>query len=133
MIKFLEHTADVKFTVEGKTLDSAFDECAKALMKVIADEAKIKGKIKKEISLEGEDKKELLYEFLERLLFLLDAEGFVFSKTKVKIKGNSLKSIVWGDKTSNYKCLNHVKSPTYAEMYIKKTKSGWKAQVVLDV
>jgi SHS2 domain-containing protein len=130
---FLDHTADIKFRATGKTLANVFEQSALAMKEVIADKKYIKSSIKKKITISGEDTKDLLYQFLETILFFLDAESFIISKTKVTIKDLQLEATLWGDKTSDYQGLNHVKAPTFAEMYIKKVSSRWEAQVVLDV
>ena len=53
--------------------------------------------------------------------------------TDLEATGNKLKAKLLGDSTLNYTNLDHIKSPTYHEMYFKKTKDGWEAQVVVDV
>ncbi|MCH7568945.1 MAG: archease [Nanoarchaeota archaeon] len=132
--KFLEHTADIKFRAYGKTLNAVFENCALAFSDTLSRGKKIKSEKKKTISLEGKDNESLLYNFLEELIYLLDAEYFVVSKAKVKIKDNKLNGVIYGDRVDNYKDLDHIKAATYAEMYIKKRKDGkWEAQVVLDV
>ncbi len=131
--EFLEHTADIKFRAYGKSINELFENSALALSEYIARGNKIKSKIKKEITVNGNDNDSLLYNFLEELIYLLDAENFVSSRAKIKIKNNELKAVLEGDKASKYKNLDHVKAATYSEMYVKKTSSGFEAQVVIDV
>src|SRR3990167_9476131 len=120
--KFLEHTADVKFRAEGKTLELAFKAAALALREVITKNPKIKinYKIKKNIKVKGKDNEALLYNFLEEFLYLLDAKNFLPAKIKnIKIKDNKLEAEIAGDKASNYKFSNDVKAVTYNQMYVK--------------
>ncbi len=132
--EYFEHTADIKFQASGKTIEKAFEQAAMALKQVIAEDVKVKDKINKEIKAKGKDKKALLYNFLEEFLYLLDAEDFLFSKvTNIKIKDNTLKANISGDKASNYKFTNDVKAITYNSMFIKKEKDKYVVQVVLDV
>ena len=134
--RFLSHTADVKFQAEGKTLEKAFSEAALALKETIAEKIKIREKIKKKIEIQGKDLENLLYNFLEEILFLLDSEEFLFSKIKdLKIdeKKLILKAVVLGDKASNYRFSNDVKAITYNSMFVKKEKNKYVVQVVLDV
>ena len=90
-------------------------------------------KKKKKIEVEGSDKESLLYNFIEELIYLVDAEGFVVSEGKVKIKGNKLSGELLGDDTDNYSDLDHIKAATYAEMYVRKKVKGWEVQTVIDV
>jgi len=133
--KFLEHTADVKFQAEGKSLEEAFENAGYALKEVMFRKIKIKARIKKKIKVSGKDLESLLYNFLEEILFLLDAENFIFSKIKkIKIKNNKLEAEILGDKASNYKFSNEVKAVTYNEMFVRQISSRkFAVQVVLDV
>jgi len=135
---FLEHTADIKFRVYGKNLNGVFENCALAFCEIIGRGEKIRNVKKKKIKLEGEDKESLLYNFIDELIYLLDAKSFLVCKAKVKVKcekkGLKLEGEVYGDSAGNYKDLDHVKAATYAEMYVKQKRSGeWEAQVVVDV
>jgi len=133
--EFLEHTADIKFRAFGKTLEEVFENSALAMLNII-----YKGKVKEEkklkIKANGKDIESLLYNFLEEFLFLFDSENFLLSDVKnIKIneKNFTAEAEVVGDDVINYKTSVHVKAITYNEMYIKKTKKGWEAQVVVDV
>jgi len=130
--EFLEHTADIKIRAQGKTVNEVFENCALAISNFLSRGKPIKAKIKKKIKIEGTDDESLLYSFLDELVFLLDAENFVVAKASVKIKGSKLEATLSGDKAKNYD-LDHIKAATYAEMYVKKTKSGFEAQFVMDV
>lgn len=131
--KFLEHTADIKFQAFGKTIEEAFKNSALALKEAIC-ELKIKGKKSREIKASGKDYESLLYNFLEEILYLLDAEDFLVEKLKdIEIKGFKLKATALGDKASSYNFTNSVKAITYNEMFVREEKGRWTAQVVLDV
>jgi SHS2 domain-containing protein len=133
--KFLEHTADIKFQAYGKNLNEVFENSAYAMLNVLS-ESKIKSKIKKNIHVKGRDLENLLYNFLEELLFLFDSENFILSKIrKIKIdkKNFKLKAEITGDKSSNYKINLGIKAVTYNEMFVKKMKDKWVSQVVIDV
>ena len=85
--KFLPHTADMKFRAFGKTLEEAFSNAALALADTLVDVKKVKAVNEKKITIQAEDKKALLYDFLEKFLYLVDTEKFVMGKVKsLKIK-----------------------------------------------
>jgi SHS2 domain-containing protein len=131
--KFLEHTADIKFMAWGNTLDEAFSECVKAMSEFIGKGNKIKSVKKKIISLDGDDIKNLLYHFLDEIIYLLDAESFVVAKGEVKIDGDNLRATLYGDDVRNYKGLDHIKAATYAEMFVGKRNKRWEIVAVVDV
>jgi len=85
------------------------------------DPERVKPKITKKIFAQGEDKKSLLYNFLEQFLILLDTENFILHKVKkIKIIENKLTAEVIGDFiTEKYELKSDVKAVTYNEMEIK--------------
>lgn len=131
--EFLEHTGDLKFRAYGKSINELFENSALAVSSVFSRGNRIKDKIKREIEISAKDKESLLYKFIEELIYLFDADNFIISKTKVKIKDNNLKALIYGDDSNNYDDLDAVKSPTYAEMYIKEKDDTFECQVVIDV
>lgn len=136
--KFLEHTADVKVQAFGKSLNEAFGNSALAIKELMlnSEDIKINTKIKKKIKVEGKDEQDLLYNFLEEFIYLLDAENFILSKVEnIKIEKKNkfeLKAEVSGDKASNYKFSNKVKAITFNQMKIEK-KGKFIIQFVVDV
>ncbi len=132
--KFLPHTADIKFQAFGKTLEEVFENSALALFKSMYKK-KVESKKKVKFSVEGNDLESLMYNFLEEFLYLFDAKGFIGSKVKVKIDKikTILKAEVSGDETKKYKIEMNIKAITYNEMFVKKIKNGFMAQVVLDI
>ena len=130
---FLEHTADVKFQAFGKSIEEVFENSALALKETIYNK-KVEEKQEKEIEVKAQDFESLLYNFLGEFLYLLDAEDFLLSKIKkIKIDKFKIKAIVMGDKATGYEFSNSVKAVTYSEMFVKKIKGRYVAQVVLDV
>ncbi len=131
--RFLEHTADIKFKAWGKTPERAFENAALALSEIFSRGEKVSSVSMKRINLEDNDIEGLLYSFIDELIYLLDAEGFLVSKAKIRIEGNKLKSDVYGDDALRYPGLEHVKAATYSEMHVKKIKDRWEVQVVVDM
>jgi len=130
----LEHKADIKYALFGKSLNEIFENSALAFSSYISSNKKIKEKIKKEIKLTADNKENLLYKFLDELIYFLDAESFAVSSAKITISedGKELTGVLLGDSTKDYD-LKHIKAATYAEMFIKKSGKSWKAQIVLDI
>lgn len=137
--EYLEHTADVKFRAYGRTLEEAFKNAAYAYADVVSDHTNVQSIVSHNIEIESEDKKSLLYDFIERLIVLLDTDSFLLAEvSELKIEktetGFSLKAEVVGDDTpEDYIVDTHVKAMTYQEMLIEETPEKVIVQVVLDL
>jgi len=136
--EFLEHTADTKLVAYGKDIEEAFANAALGITSIITDVNKIKPVIEKKVKKESASKESLLYDFLEELLFLLDAETFLLNRVeKIKIKKEKdrykLEATLWGDKAKNYETHGTVKAITYHQMLIKEEKNKVTLQVVPDL
>ncbi|MDP2939700.1 MAG: archease [Candidatus Omnitrophota bacterium] len=137
--KFLKHTADAKFQAFGKDLEESFSNAAIAMFEIIIKTKNIEKNITKKIEVKAENKENLLYKWLEELLFLLDTEFFVLNSIKnMKIKKEGkkyiLKSEITGDTyKEKYERHGAVKAVTYEEMFIKELKGKVTVQVILDI
>jgi len=134
---FIDHTADIMFRAEGKSLEEAYLNSALALKEVMLGNLKVESREKRTISVDGKDEESLLMDFLEEFLYMLDAEDFIISEIKslrIILSGRfKIEAEVYGDKASNYKFTNDVKAITYNEMFVKSENGKWTTQVVLDV
>lgn len=136
--KFLEHTADAKFQAFGHSLEEAFVNAAYALVSLMWNRVKIGSKIEQPVTVKGNDLKQLLVNFLEEVLYLLDSRGFLLhSVERVKIQKISetyeLEGLFFGDTyEKRYKIFGDVKAITYNEMEIC-ANDRFMVQVVVDV
>ena len=138
--KFFKHIADVEFEAYGKTIEEAFENAAIALQEVMVNTKKIKLQITKEISIESEDMKSLLYDFLEKFLIFHDAENLVFGKIKViKIWKSAekwkLEARAMGEEfdEKRHEPRTAVKAVTYFNMDIGKKDSQFFVHITLDI
>ena len=132
--EFLEHTADIKFRAYGATMEEAFANVVGAFSEFVYGGEEVKPKKGEVGNVSGSDKESLLYNFIDELIYLLDAEKFVVAKGSVFFRGNNLRAELFGDDASNYKGLENVKAATYAEMEIKQdSNKKWVLTMVVDV
>jgi len=130
--KELSHTADIKYKITASSLSEIFENTALAVSSYVAGKKKLSKEQKIPINLSADNIESLLYKFIDELLFFIDAKNFVVSDAKLVVENNAISGYLFGDSTLNKK-LNHIKSATYAEMYIKNKGKIWDAQIVLDV
>lgn len=131
--EFLDHTADIKIRAYGKTKEEAYAHLVEAFAEHVAKGERVTTQKAKTVELEEDDQKSLLYNFLDELIYLLDAERFLAAKATITIEGNTLSANLFGDETTHFESLDYIKAATYAEMEINETKDECVIQVVLDV
>ena len=133
--KFLEDlTSDVMFEVKSKDLKELFEECALTMFEVLCkvDEVFPEKKIKVEVEANSID--DLLFNWLQELVALVDIEEMFFSKFKViSIEGNKLIGFVYGEEISPAKGNTVVKSVTNYGFSLKKIKGKYVAVISLDI
>src|SRR3989344_2917683 len=139
--RFLDNvaTADLCFEAEGSNLNELFEAAGLAVCESMVSFKTVTPTIEKKIMIQHHDIERLLFEFLEEIIYVKDAELLLFSKIKVDIhpheKGHELHAVLWGEKInqSKHELHNDVKAVTMHMFEIKKTTSGWKARVVVDI
>jgi SHS2 domain-containing protein len=136
--KFFPHTADAKFQAFGQTLEETFAHAAIAVASLMWDWQKISRNIAIPVAVEGKSLEQLLVNFLEEILYLLDTRNFLlgFVNTMLLKKKEDcwiLRASFAGDEyNSEYEIFGDVKAITYNEMIIKRQAPFW-VQVVVDI
>jgi len=133
--EFIEHTSDAKFKAYGKSFEECFSNAAEAMTSVMTDPEKVEGKLTKSVQVTGTDLKQLLYSFLEELLFLLDTQSFILHRVSSiqiipKGKGYFLSANLSGDEIgSKYEMKTGIKAVTYMDMEVHENY----VQAVVDI
>ena len=135
MHKTIEHEADIGILGSGETWEEAFSEAAVAMLGVMADEEKVEPVKEIGIQVEANDRDALFIEFLNEILFLRDAEELFLSKFDLRIEGNSLAGMAWGEKIDQKKhgVKIEVKAATYSGLKTWEENGKKYAQCVVDV
>lgn len=133
-------TADSAYEAKGKNPSELFSFAATALEEVQVDTKKIESREKRVVKLESGTLENLLFDFLNELVFLKDAEGLVFGEFDLKIKTlspnrHSLTAKLGGEKLDpkRHELRTDVKAVTKHMFGIKQENGTYKAIVVLDV
>ncbi|MBL7170300.1 MAG: archease [Candidatus Aenigmarchaeota archaeon] len=130
-------TSDVMFKAYGKDLEELVENSAEALFSVVCDIEKVEEKEVLMVEAEGEDEKELIYNWLSELLTVIDTENMFFKKFRVLEldTGDKFKMRVecHGEEIRSELILTIAKAVTYYRYSVEKTKDGWVASVVLDI
>ena len=134
--RVLEHTADVGFEAFGRTREEAFVNAARALMHLIVELDSIDPREEVSIEVRGADPETLLVNWLSEILYLHDAERWLFRDFRIKrLEYDELTAVARGEKLQRPK--HHlkllVKAITYHQLALEESPQGWRAQVYVDI
>jgi len=138
--RYREHTADVVIEAWGPSLEAAFEEAAKAMFALITDIERVEPRREVRVEVTGFDLENLLYRWLEELLYYHDSQNLVFSRFSVESITRSnddylLRARVYGEEFNpeKHEPGTVVKAVTYAEMRVEKRNGTWYVSAVLDI
>ncbi|RJO60552.1 MAG: archease [Dehalococcoidia bacterium] len=131
--RLIPHTADAGLYAYGKTLDEAFANAAYGMFAVMTDLRKVRETEERRISITEKDKETLLFEWLNRLLYLFDVEQLLFKRFEVALNGTHLTATCYGEKfdPERHEMIIGVKSATYYTLEVRENKP--RVRVVFDV
>jgi protein archease len=134
--RVLEHTADVGFEAWGATPEEVFANAARALQDLSVDAAAITAREELPIEVEGDNAAELLVNWLSRILYLFDAEGWVFRDFELRyFEDRTLRAVGRGERfdRARHRVKLQVKAITYHQLALERTAEGWRARVFVDI
>ena len=128
--------ADLLVEGHGADLGEAFEQVALAMYNVVTPLKGIRNELEFQVSVDGIDMMSVLFNFLDELIYKLDAEGLVANSLDVIVDPLKLtaSATCHGEKFSQatHKVGIAVKAVTYHMMELKKTTEGWRIQLVFD-
>ena len=134
--RVLEHTADVGFEAFGSTREEVFANAGRALMNIIVDLESVDPAAGVPVQAEGSDPPDLLVNWLSEILYLYDADGWVFRGFEVRsLTDRSISAIARGEKfdPARHQVNLLVKAVTYHQLALEMNADGRRAQVYVDI
>jgi SHS2 domain-containing protein len=134
--RILEHTADVGFEAFGRTREEVFVSAARALVYLIVELQTIEPREVVALEVAGSGPESVLVNWLSELLYLHDAEGWLFREFEIQsLQHDSLNAVARGEKfqRSRHQTKVSVKAITYHQLKLEKSPFGWRAQVYVDI
>jgi SHS2 domain-containing protein len=134
--RLLEHTADMGIEASGETLEELFAQAAYGLLEIIAGTPEPRSREEKSVTVEGGDTEELLVNWLNEILYLLEIQGFFPSDFEVEeVCGNRLRARVRGEPfdPQRHPVEREVKAVTYHQLRVEKSDGLWQARVYVDL
>jgi SHS2 domain-containing protein len=131
--RFVEHTGELELRVDAPDLASLFEEAARALADVMAEDAGGPPTAAPErITLAATDREELLLDWLNELVYRADVGKRVYADVRVeRVEGGRLEAVVKGREPAAPRTA--VKAATWHRLRIADVPGGLEATFVLDV
>ncbi len=138
--EWIDHPSDIGFRAYGRDICEAFENAALALTEIMADVDRIEKKGEIEIELKAEDRKALLFDWLDFLLYLYGAEDLIASGFDVEEISEeegefNLKARIRGEQfdLERHGPGTEVKAVTYHMMKIDCGEDKCFVQVIVDI
>ena len=127
-------TSDVMFEAYGKDPKELFQNAAEALFSVICKIKQVKPKEKEEFEVKANNLEDLMINWLQALIAIVDTEEKFFSKYEiVEIDEIHLKAKLYGEPIKPELGETVVKAVTMYKFKLEKTDKGYKVTVSLDI
>jgi SHS2 domain-containing protein len=133
-------TADIAFEATGRNLPELFSAAADATTNVMIDNIEaIEPRKARRIELSSDQLDILLFDFLQELIFLKDAERLLLRMQDVRIDERDenyfLKATAEGEPldAERHHQRADVKAVTLHGFSVERTEGGWNARVLLDI
>lgn len=134
--RILEHTADVGFEAWGATREEVFANAARALTSLIVDLEVVNPREQVTVQIQGSDPASVLVNWLSELLYLHDADAWLFREFEIQnLQNDFLSALARGEKfdRSRHQAKLMVKAITYHQLALEESPQGWRAQVYVDI
>jgi len=130
--------SDCAYRAFGATLEELFTNAARAVTACMVELESVASKRSVEIELEAATETDLLYNWLEEIVYLKDTENLFLVDFEIDITSadkKKLKARASGDKIdySKQRIIVDVKAVTMHKFNLEKNADGWEAFVVLDL
>lgn len=125
---FLDHATDAIVEVTAKDMNEAFMFAGMATVEIMIESKSVDTNSTESIIVTGTDDQELLYNWLEEIIFNIITKGFAISKiTDVTYQEKKITAIIHGElldiEKHNFKI--EIKAPTFHEMSITNNGSTY--------
>jgi SHS2 domain-containing protein len=137
--KYLDHVTDAYVEAFGSSIEEAFNQSARGLINIMFDLNTVKGCKPRTLCANGNDTIQLLYDWLEKILWIIYTDSEIMSRFDVTIS-KSDSSILLEAKTltesldlekHNYK--TEVKGITFHQMQVLEKKNKCTCKYIADL
>ncbi|MFW6373173.1 MAG: archease [Thermodesulfobacteriota bacterium] len=133
---YIDHTADVGVHVKGTTPADLFSNAAEALFDQLVDRADLREVDSRRVRIIGEDRPDLMVNWLRELLYLWAGEDLLIKRVGIDaVSESELAATLFYEPydPERHEIKEEIKAVTYYGIRVDKTAEGWEAEIIFDV
>ena len=134
--RLIDHTADFGMQVFGSDSQELFTNAALALFEMITEMDVLTGRNSCSITVSGVDWADLMINWLREILYLWNGKERLVKSVKIlSLSEKNISAIIYFDayKPDRHLIKTEIKAVTYHQIQVKRSASGWKAQIIFDI
>jgi SHS2 domain-containing protein len=129
------HGADIGVRGIGRSLAEAFAEAARAMTAATVDLDTVGLRNRVEIACTGANAEDLLYAWLNAVIYEMAVRRMVFGRFDVAIDGSTVRADAWGEPLvpARHQPAVEIKGATFTGLHVRRNGDDWIAECVVDV
>lgn len=119
--RLLDHATDAIVEVDSADMASAYADAADAVVDITLDRKSVSEKESRKFSASGRDDRNLLYSWLEELVFVMITGGFAIRRVELELGDHTIDAVAYGEPldTARHGFKVEIKAPTFHEMEVR--------------
>ncbi|MEW5807719.1 MAG: archease [Acidobacteriota bacterium] len=134
--EFIDHTADLGLIVRAGSKQELFERAAFSVFDIMIDLSTVEPKSIYRIEVTGEDREELMVNWLNELLFIHDARSVLLKIFDIREMGDRfLKAECRGEEFRHdvHRIRKEIKAATYHNILVSEDRTGWALRIIFDI
>lgn len=131
----LDISGDTGLEITGESIEDLFKNAAAGLCELITDTSSVIVSDERKVTFSSDSTEDLLVKWLNELIFLFDAQGFIFKDCEIEIENNRLSGSISGGifNPESHERRLLIKAATYNGLSLLNEGGSWKAKVIFDI
>ncbi len=134
--RLIDHTADFGIHVFGADLNRLYENAAHAMFDLITDLRAIIGVKQQPVHVEGEDRPDLMVNWLRELLYFWTGKEMLIKSAQIdSISEFELSGVITFDPYNPERHIikEEIKAVTYHQIDVQRGSTGWESTIIFDV
>lgn len=134
--RLLEHTADIGLLASAASIEELFAEAARGLLLLLGGAPPARPQLEQVVEVAAGDREELLVNWLNELLFLLETRRFYLAECRIEaLTPTRLRATLYGEALdlSRHTFARDAKAVTHHRLLLEEQNGTWQARVYVDL